>query len=669
MPPQNKKGARARAVELRDQIDHHAYRYYVLDDPEVADVEYDALTRELLEIEDAFPDLVTRESPTQRVGAPPSDLFAPVEHRTTMMSLDNSFSLEELLAWGQRVERGIGAADGFVTELKMDGIAVNLIYEDGTLVRGATRGDGRRGEDITANLKTIGAIPLKLRGDHPKILEVRGEVFMQTDEFEKLNERLGNEGLKTFANPRNSAAGSLRQKNPEVTASRKLSLICHGVGYVEGLRFKSHWEALGSLREWGLRTNPQSRRVAELDEVYRFCEHWQEHRHDVAYEIDGVVVKVDSIAQQEELGYTSKAPRWAIAYKFPPEERTTKVKNISVHVGRTGAATPWAQLDPVFVGGVTISTATLHNQDEVARKDIRIGDTVIVRRAGDVIPEVVGPVTSKRTGKEKKFKMPKKCPACGSDIVRGEGEAVARCIGLDCPSQRVERIFHFASRGAMDIEGLGYKSIYVFIEQGWLKDIADVYSLDPDKIATLEGWGQISIHNLMRNLEDSKERPFGNLLSGLGIPMVGSTTARALAGEVGSLERLMKMSPEELVELDNVGPIVARSIATFFADKRNKEIVAKLIDAGVTTVERTKKVQGPLTGKTFVITGTLEDYSRDAATQAIEQRGGKIVNSVSKKTDYVVVGENPGASKYDKAVALGTDLLDEKAFKKLLAAG
>ena len=666
MPPQSKKSARARAAELRDQIDHHAYRYYVLDDPEVADVEYDALMRELLDIEDSYPDLVTPDSPTQRVGAPPSDLFAPVEHRTTMMSLDNCFSLEELLAWGQRVERGIGSADGFVTELKMDGIAVNLIYEDGTLVKGATRGDGRRGEDITANLKTIGAIPLKLRGDHPKILEVRGEVFMQTDEFEKLNERLGNEGLKTFANPRNSAAGSLRQKNPEVTASRKLSLICHGVGYVEGLRFKSHWEALGSLREWGLRTNPQSRRVADLDEVYRFCEHWQEHRHDVAYEIDGVVVKVNPIAQQEELGYTSKAPRWAIAYKFPPEERTTKVKNISVHVGRTGAATPWAQLEPVFVGGVTISTATLHNQDEVARKDVRIGDTVIVRRAGDVIPEVVGPVTSKRTGKEKKFKMPKKCPACNSDIVRGEGEAVARCIGLDCPSQRVERIFHFASRGAMDIEGLGYKSIYVFIEQGWLRDIADVYSLDPAKIATLEGWGQISIDNLMRNLEESKKRPLGNLLSGLGIPMVGSTTARALAGEVGTLERLMKMSSEELVELDNIGPIVARSIASFFADKRNQEIVQRLIDAGVNTVETTKKIEGPLTGKTFVVTGTLEDYSRDAATRAIEERGGKVVNSVSKKTDYVVVGENPGASKYDKAVALGIDLLGEKAFMKLL---
>ena len=379
------------------------------------------------------------------------------------------------------MERGIGEADGFMVELKMDGIAVNLIYEDGVFVKGATRGDGRRGEDITANLKTVRAVPLKLRGKAPQILEVRGEVYMATEDFEKLNSSLGEKDLKTFANPRNAAAGSLRQKDPQVTASRNLSLICHGVGYVEGKRFKAHSEALAAARDWGLRTNPKNERVEDLDQVYEYCRNWEEHRHDVAYEIDGVVVKVDSIAQQDELGWTAKAPRWAIAYKFPPEERTTLLKDIKVHVGRTGVATPWAQLEPVFVGGVTVSTATLHNEDEVARKGVLIGDTVIVRRAGDVIPEVVGPVESLRTGKEKKFRMPKKCPSCGSDIVRREGEAAAYCVGSDCPSQRIERLFHFASRGGMDIEGLGYKTIYEFVERGWLRDVADIYYLDPAK--------------------------------------------------------------------------------------------------------------------------------------------------------------------------------------------
>ena len=481
----SKQDAQRRAAELREAIDYHSYRYHVLDDPEVADAEYDALVGELLEIEAAHPDLVTPESPTQRIGAPPSDLFAPVEHRTAMMSLDNCFSLEELLAWGNRVERAIGTPEAYVAELKMDGVAVNLIYEDGAFVKGATRGDGRIGEDITANLKTVRAVPLRLRGDPPKIIEVRGEVYMRTDDFEKLNQRLGEEGLRTFANPRNAAAGSLRQKDPSVTAERNLSLICHGVGYVEGVRFPSQFEALQTLNELGLRTNPQNKRLDTLDEIYNFCVHWERHRHDVPYEIDGVVAKVDSIPQQEELGYTAKAPRWAIAYKFPPEERTTMLNDIQVHIGRTGAATPFARLEPVFVGGVTVSTATLHNEDEVKRKDVRIGDTVIVRRAGDVIPEVVGPVVSKRTGKERRFKMPKRCPSCGSEIVRPEGEAVARCVGLDCPSQRVERLFHFAARGAMDIEGLGYQTISTLTQRGWLKDVGDIYYLTREQLAEL----------------------------------------------------------------------------------------------------------------------------------------------------------------------------------------
>ena len=664
MPP-TKAQAKKRAAELRDAIDYHSYRYHVLDDPEIADAEYDAQVAELIGLETRFPELVTPDSPTQRVGAPPSDLFAPVQHRSPMMSLDNCFSLEELQAWGRRVERGIGSADGFVVELKMDGVAVNLIYEDGVFVKGATRGDGRTGEDITGNLRTVRAVPLKLRGKPPSILEVRGEVYMRTDDFEKLNSTLGEKDLKTFANPRNAAAGSLRQKDPQVTAERNLSLICHGVGYVEGLRLKAHSDALGLIRDWGLRTNPENKQLADLDAVYGFCSYWQEHRHDVPYEIDGVVVKVDSIAQQEELGWTAKAPRWAIAYKFPPEERTTLLKDIKVHVGRTGVATPWAQLEPVFVGGVTVSTATLHNEDEVKRKGVLIGDTVIVRRAGDVIPEVVGPVESKRTGTEKKFKMPAKCPSCGSDIVRREGEAAAYCVGVDCPSQRVERLFHFASRGGMDIEGLGYKTIIDFVRRGWLRDVADIYYLEPEPILELESWGEISVNNLMSSIEKSKQRSLGNLLVALGIRHVGGF-AFQLAGEVGSLDRLLEITEEELLAIEGVGPVIARSITEFFAQDRNREIIQKLRDAGVDPKEAPKKKDGPLLGKTFVITGTLENYSRDQAQQAIEELGGKVTSSVSKKTDYVVVGESPGASKHDKAVALKIEMLDENAFRKLL---
>ncbi|MDQ3958068.1 MAG: NAD-dependent DNA ligase LigA [Actinomycetota bacterium] len=665
--PSRKKPV-ARVQELRDAIDYHSYRYHVLDDPEVADVEYDALVAELIELEEAHPDLVTPDSPTQRVGAPPSDLFSPVRHRTAMMSLDNCFSLEELQAWGRRVERGIGSADGFVVEQKMDGVAVNLIYEDGVLFKGATRGDGRVGEDITGNLKTIPAVPLRLRGPAPKILEVRGEVYMTTADFEKLNERLGEQEGKVFANPRNAAAGSLRQKDPKVTSQRSLSLICHGIGYAEGHRFKSHSGALETLRDLGLRTNPNNLRVEDLDEVYSFCTHWQEHRHDVPYEIDGVVVKVDSIDQQEELGYTAKAPRWAIAYKFPPEERTTKLHKISVHVGRTGAATPWAQLEPVFVGGVTISTATLHNEDEIKRKDIREGDTVIVRRAGDVIPEVVGPVLSLRKKGARRFVMPTKCPSCGSAIVRQEGEAVARCTGIDCPSQRVERLFHFASRGAMDIEGLGYKTIIWLTERGLLRDVADIYSLTPSDFEGQEGWGEISIKNLMTAIEGSKTRPLPNLLIALGIPHVGGR-AFDIAVEAGSLDRLREMTEEDFLAMDGVGPVIARSISTFFSQPRNLEVIDRLKAAGVDPKEAPRRKDGPLEGKTFVVTGTLEEFSRQGAEDAIEDLGGKVTGSVSKKTDYVVVGSNPGASKFNKAQELGIETLDEKAFKQLLGGG
>lgn len=662
-----KAQAAKRVKELREAIDYHAYRYYVLDDPEVADVEYDALNAELIGLEERFPELVTPDSPTQRVGAPPSDLFSPVEHRSPMMSLDNCFSLEELQAWGRRVERGIGTADGFVVELKMDGVAVNLIYEGGVLARGATRGDGRVGEDITANLKTIRAVPLKLRGKAPKVIEVRGEVYMRSDDFEKLNASLGEQGLKTFSNPRNSAAGSLRQKDPNVTAQRTLSLVCHGVGAVEGRRFTTHREALQTVKELGLRINPENKQVGTLEEVYDFCSYWQEHRHDVPYEIDGVVVKVDRIDQQDELGWTSKAPRWAIAYKFPPEERTTLLKDIFASVGRTGVVTPFASLETVFVGGVNITTATLHNEDEVARKDVRPKDIVVVRRAGDVIPEVVGPVLSKRPKGTRRWKMPRECPSCGTPLVRAEGEAATRCLNIyGCPAQRRERIFHFASRGGMDIEGLGYQTIIALIERGHLTDVGDIYYLTAEQVAELEGFGPKSIDNLMKAIDGSRKRPLPALLRALGIPHIGGSASEVLAREVGSLDRLQQMSADELEAIEGIGPVIAQAVAAYLAEPANREVIEKLLAGGVEPPPPPPKKKGPLTGKSFVLTGGLDSFSRDEAARAIEDRGGKVTSSVSKKTDYVVVGANPG-SKYDKALQLGIETLDEAAFKKFLA--
>ncbi|MGH2820188.1 MAG: NAD-dependent DNA ligase LigA, partial [Actinomycetota bacterium] len=587
-------------------------------------------------------------------------------HRTPMMSLDNCFTLEDLLAWGKRVERSVGTTAAYVTELKMDGVAVNLIYEDGSFARGATRGDGRIGEDITANLRTINAVPLKLRGKAPKILEVRGEVYMRIDDFEGLNERLGEAGGRTFANPRNAAAGSLRQKDPSITAERKLSLVCHGVGFAQGVRFASHRDALESIREWGLRTNPENHRFAGLDEVYEFCSRWHEHRHDVSYEIDGVVVKVDSIGQQEELGYTAKAPRWAIAYKFPPQERTTVLKDIFASVGRTGVVTPFASLETVFVGGVNISTATLHNEDEVARKDVRPGDTVVVRRAGDVIPEVVGPVLAKRPKRTRRWRMPQRCPSCGSELVRNEGEAATRCLNLyECPAQARDRLFHFASRGGMDIEGLGYETITMLLDKGWLNDVSDIYFLRPEQFAGLEGWGEKSIDNLMKAIDRSRTRPLVNLLAALGIPQVGGSAAEVLAEEFGSAEKIEAATAEELDSIDGIGLVIAQSIASYFAEPRNREVLARLREGGVKPTPPAPKRRGALSGRSFVITGTLDGFSRSEATREIEDRGGKVISSVSKKTDYVVVGESPG-SKHDKAVQLGVELLNEEAFVELL---
>ena len=657
--------AKRRVEELRDLIDYHNWRYHVQDDPEISDAEYDELMRELRGLEEAFPELIVPDSPTQRVGGAPSELFAPVRHRAPMLSLDNAFSWEELNAWGKRVERALGRQADFVCELKIDGVAVAVSYEDGGYAIGATRGDGFVGDDITANIRTIRSVPVRLRGKgHPGVLEVRGEVYLPVKAFEQLNEQLTEAGGRPFANPRNAAAGSLRQKDPAITASRPLRLWCHGVGVADGHRFARHSEALDQLREWGLPVPPTTEKVETLEEVFGYCERWQEHRHDVDYEIDGVVVKVDQIALQEELGATSKAPRWAIAYKFPPEERTTPLRGIFVHTGRTGVVTPFAQLEPVFVGGVTVTTATLHNEDEVKRKDVRPGDTVVVRRAGDVIPEVVGPVVSKRPKDARPWRFPKTCPSCGTRLVR-EG-AYWRCPNRGaCPSQNIEWLFAFASRGAMDIDGLGYKTGMLLLDMGWVNDPSDIYRLTAEQLAQLPGFKEKKIDNLLKGIEASKERDLWRLLVALNIPHVGSHTAQVLAEAFGSIDALRKATAEELGAVEEIGPIVAAAVHAWFHDAGNRKLLDKLQRAGVRVADapRKKRKAGPLTGMTIVLTGGLESMSREEATKAAQAAGARVASSVSKSTDFIVAGADPG-SKYDRAVQLGIEIVDEKEFLK-----
>jgi DNA ligase (NAD+) len=661
--------ARLRVEELRDLINLHDYRYYVLDDPEVSDAEYDELMRELRALEDAFPEFVMPDSPTQRVSGAPTELFAPAQHREPMLSLDNAFSWEELNAWGKRVERQVGDQADFVCELKIDGLAVALTYEDGAYVRGATRGDGRIGDDITANIRTIRSVPMRLRGESPpQLLEVRGEVYLPVKAFERLNDELLEKGQKAFANPRNAAAGSLRQKDPAVTASRPLRLWCHGVGAVEGRRFQRHSEMLAYLGEAGLPVAPQTERVASLEGVFAFCERWQRNRHSIDYEIDGVVVKVDQIALQEELGATSHAPRWAIAYKFPPEERTTLLRKIDVHTGRTGIVTPFARLEPVFVSGVTVTTATLHNEDEVKRKDVREGDTVIVRRAGDVIPEVVGPVLLKRPKGAKPWRFPQKCTSCGTPLVRDQGGAYWRCPNKrGCPSQNIEWLFHFASRGAMDIEHLGYKTGMLLIDMEWIEDPADIYSITAGQLAQLPGFKEKSIGNLLSAIEGSKERPLWRLLVAVNIPHVGSHVAQVLAWAFPSVEALKAASVEDLVVVEEIGPEIAQSVFDWFHDKTNLRLLERLRSAGVRMEDPEPEAppEGPLSGMAIVITGGLDSMSRGDVERAAQQAGAKVASSVSKKTDFVVVGENPG-SKYDRAVQLGVETVDEQEFLKRL---
>jgi DNA ligase (NAD+) len=662
----------ARVGELRELVAYHRERYFRDDAPEISDAEFDELYRELEQLEGEFPELVTPDSPTQQVGAAAASTFAPVDHVIPMLSLDNAFTLEDLLAWGKRIERQISDAVAFACEPKMDGLAISLLYERGQFVRAATRGNGFTGEDVTANVRTIKSVPKKLKGSAPPDrLEVRGEVFMPLAAFEELNRRQGEAGGRLFANPRNAAAGSLRQKDASITASRALDIFCYQPGVKEGgPRLRTHWETLDWLRDLGFPVNPRIERFESLDEVYEFSESMLEHRHDLGYEVDGVVVKADDLGQREELGATSKAPRWAIAYKFPPEEKTTKLLKIMVSIGRTGRATPFAQMEPVFVGGSTVQMASLHNEDEVARRDVREGDTVIVRKAGDVIPEVVGPVIAKRPTRTRRWKFPKQCPACGLPLVRVDGEAATNCVNVDCPNQRWGRIVHFAA--AMEVDGLGEERVRQFIDAGLLADAGDLYSLTVDKLVPLERIGERSARLLVDNIEKSKSQTLVRLLVALGINNVGPAAAQDLARELGHLDRIASASQEELVAVDGVGPVLAQSVQEFFARPRNLEVIEKLRQAGV-NFEGPARATVPeeeqtLTGLTVVLTGGLEGFTREEAQADIETRGGKVTSSVSKKTNYVVAGENPG-TKLAKAEQLGVTVLDEDGFVKLLETG
>lgn len=661
-----------RAEQLREQIKYHNLRYHQQDDPEISDAEYDDLVRELAALEELHPDLHTPDSPTGTVGAAPSELFAPVEHLSQMMSLDNVTSFEELSAWGKRMERFIEGDVAYSCELKIDGIAVSLLYENGHLTRAATRGDGRVGEDITVNVLTIKDVPRQLKLDPPpKRLEVRGEIYMPVTSFKKANEIQAELGDRLFANPRNAAAGSLRQKDPSITASRDLSIFAYQMGLYEGPRtFTRHRDTLEYLREAGLPIPQANTFKDSLEEVEAFAKHWQANRHTNNFEIDGVVVKVDDLAQRVELGATSKAPRWATAYKFPPEEKTTKLVDIMVSIGRSGKATPFAMLEPVFVGGSTVRLATLHNQDQVAAKDVRPGDMVIVRKAGDVIPEVVGPVLSLRPEGLPEWVFPKNCPECGGDLVREEGVSDTFCTNATCPKQLEQRIVHFAGRGAMDIEFLGERTVQLFMSLGLLTNLGDIYHLDYDRILALEGFGQVSVDNLRKAIEASKTRPLANVLIGLGIRHLGSTGSRTLARAFPHIDTLMLASAAEIAAVEGVGSVIAESVYHFLSQLENQQLIQRLKDAGLTM----KGPDGPtheqtLVGMAIVVTGTLEGFSREGAEEAIKARGGKSPGSVSKKTTAVVLGDAPGAAKQKKAVELGIPILDEAGFVQLLETG
>jgi DNA ligase (NAD+) len=687
----------ARAAELRADLEHDSYLYYVLDQPEIDDAVYDRRFRELQEIEARFPALRTPDSPTQRIGGMPLEKFAQVRHRQPMLSLANARNVDELLAWEQRNRRyletqGFDAAFGYVTEPKIDGLAISLAYRDGLFSGGATRGDGIVGEDVTANLRTIGAIPLRLRATRPPaVVEVRGEVYLPLAAFAQLNERRANEGLSTFANPRNAAAGSIRQLDPAVAASRPLSVWCYGIGYSEGLELADHHGALGWLRAQGFRVHPEAARQATIEAVASECRRWEERRADLGFDIDGVVIKVDDFAVQVALGNVAHDPRWAIAFKFAPTTATTRLISIEVSVGRTGVLTPFAVLAPVEVGGVTVERSTLHNVDDIRRKDIRPGDEVIVQRAGDVIPQVVGPVireqgaeTAEAHAARPEWQMPSACPSCAAHVVRSDGEVAVRCPNRSCPAQIVESIRHFVSKDALDIDGLGEELVAALHDGGLIHDVADLYELD---LSALVGVPLLArkakgpngeeivvpsklADNVLAAIAASKRQPFARVLFALGIRHVGAVTARALAETFATLDALAAATPEQLAAAPGVGVVVGASVAEFFTDAHNQEMLAKLRVHGLRLVQGAPPSgpAGPLTGKTFVLTGKLESMARAQAGARIEALGGRLGESVSKATDYVVAGEDPG-SKLAKAQALGVTIIDERGLLELIAAG
>ena len=660
--------AKQRIDRLRELLNHHNYRYYVLDSPEISDAEYDELMRELKQLEDANLDLITPDSPTQRVGAAPVEAFGVVEHPQPLLSLANAFSDEELEAWYRRISNLLGGRNiDFVCELKIDGLAVALTYVNGLLEVGATRGDGYRGENITQNLRTVKSIPLSVPKEAPPRFEVRGEVYLPKTGFKKLNEERAKEGLPLFANPRNAAAGSVRQLDSRITAQRPLDIFVYGLGWAEGKTAPDkHWEIMQYLKSLGFKINPNIALCQTIDEVKKYYAKWVKEEETIPYEADGVVVKINSIPFQEELGYVGREPRWAIAYKFPAVQGTTRLLEIGINVGRTGSLNPYAILEPVQVGGVTISHAALHNEEDIHRKDIRIGDWVVIQRAGEVIPEIVEPIVSRRTGKEKIFHMPKTCPVCGAEVIKPEGEAMHRCTNAACPAQALERIKHFVNLGAMDIEGIGEKMSQVLFEAGLIKDAGDLYYLTKDQLLSLERTADKSVSNMLSSIEKSKDRPLSRVIFALGIPGIGDETAELLTGHYTSLDELSRATPEKLQEIPSIGPKIADSIVAFFRQEQNKRIIDKLRKADVRLeAEKAEAKELPLAGLEFVITGRLEAFPRPEAEAKIKALGGKAGSDVTRKTTHLVVGEDPG-SKLARAQELGTKTLTESEFLELL---
>lgn len=671
------QAAKLRVEELRAIIAHHDYRYYVLDSPEISDAQYDELMQELRRLEERYPQLIAPDSPTQRVSGQPVAAFGIVEHRLPLLSLANAFAAEELQAWHRRASALAGRSDfSLVCEPKMDGLAVALVYENGVFVQGATRGDGTRGENISENLRTIRSIPLKVGKEAPGRFEVRGEVYMTKHGFERLNDEIGRsneerarkkpKAIPLFVNPRNAAAGSVRQHDPQITARRPLDIFVYALGWAEGATPPTHWETMQWLGSLGFRVNPNNVCVPGIAEAARVCGEWEGKREGLDYEIDGVVVKIDDLGLQERLGAVGREPRWAIAYKFPPMQATTKLLDIGVNVGRTGSLNPYAVLEPVRVGGATVKLATLHNEDDIHRKDIRIGDTVIVQRAGEVIPQVVGPVASRRTGEEREFQVPTTCPECGAPVRRREGEARSYCTNRDCPAQAFRLLAHFVSRGALDIDGIGERLAAALLDAGLVTDSADIYFLTKEQLLGLERLAEKSAQNVMDAIAGSKERPLGRVIFALGIRHVGSEMAEVLAKHFGGIDRLAAASAEELESIPTVGPKIAASVQAYFEDEENRRIVEKLRRAGVRLAEEGRaQEEGPLQGQTFVITGTLAAFTREEAEERVRALGGSTGASVTRKTDYVVAGEDPG-SKLRKAQQYGTRTLTEEEFLELL---